>query len=278
MPRPSPSSRGHVKAGAFFEIITRNRCRIKIPATDTAATALEVATRAHATRRRALARLGTIREPSTGRISVADRKATTQSEVTAPRGQSAGHPLRALCSGQTNRAPHPVSQRRGRCPVQTTDDPGGPSDGIAHRRCDRLPSGNGNRARRPPSRGSRRPLRHDERGRWPVPCRKGGGATDLGDGRTRPRTRETPIPIVERPAGCGNRNRITQALNAENRDARVASCSPGISGLDGTGGSELKRPQRRESGLAHAEVLDAHTKSRNHAGVQEAPLMEPLRQ
>ncbi|MDE0238863.1 MAG: LysR substrate-binding domain-containing protein [bacterium] len=43
--------------------------------------------------------------------------------------------------------------------------------------------------------------------------------------------KESPVPIVVHPEGCEYRNRITQALNAANRDWRVAYCSPGISGL-----------------------------------------------
>jgi DNA-binding transcriptional LysR family regulator len=55
-----------------------------------------------------------------------------------------------------------------------------------------------------------------------------------------------PVPIVAHPPGCEYRNRMTEALNAIQRQWRIVYCSPGISGLQkavaaGLGVSALTR-------------------------------------
>jgi DNA-binding transcriptional LysR family regulator len=55
-----------------------------------------------------------------------------------------------------------------------------------------------------------------------------------------------PVPIVAHPPGCEYRNRMTEALNAAQRQWRIVYCSPGISGVQkavaaGLGVSALTR-------------------------------------
>src|SRR5690606_31782030 len=55
-----------------------------------------------------------------------------------------------------------------------------------------------------------------------------------------------PVPLVTHPPGCEYRNRMIQALEAAQREWRIAYCSPGISGVQsavaaGLGASALTR-------------------------------------
>lgn len=50
---------------------------------------------------------------------------------------------------------------------------------------------------------------------------------------------QTPVRIVAHPEGCQYRNRMIEALNAEQRPWRIAYCSPGISGIQNAVSSGL---------------------------------------